>query len=163
MQKLFQPAIVRKELNDEHYYYVDGKFFPSVTKILHETLPTPIALKKWLGDLGNEKAEEKMERAGTRGTLIHQACEKLIKGETINLDQDFPKREDKKSLVGFVNWFADFQPQPIPNTTPEMTVASQSGYAGTIDYPCQINTQAQLLNQKIVRGIINILVQSGVT
>ena len=158
---LYQPVIIRKEYNDEHWYYIDNVFKPAVTKILGETLPMPDALKNWLGDIGTERAQQKLESAGERGTLIHEACAKLIKEGKINLLEDFPNRKDKKVLTGFVNFFADYQPQPLEGYDktedkifpPEFIVASKRGYAGTIDYVCRINGKPYIIDFKTSKGI----------
>jgi len=140
MNKLYKPVIVKKVIDDEHFYYVNKRFRPSVTHILGATLPTPQALKIWLGDMGNEKAQEKMERAGEIGTLIHDACERLILGQEINLLTEFPNRTQKKMLVGFINWFVDYSPKIIKGTTPELILASRRGFAGTCDLPVVLGT-----------------------
>lgn len=154
---LYTPVIVKKELDDEHFYYVDGKFFPSVTKILQETLPMPIGLRLWIGDVGNEKAEQKMETAALQGTLIHAACERLLRGEEINLLEEFPKRGAKKMLTGFVNWFAKYQPRRLVinkvRLNPELTLASKHGYAGTADFVCNINDEPWVIDWKTSKGI----------
>lgn len=133
---LYKPVIVRKEVDDTHFYYVNDKFVPSVTKILQEAMPTPYALRQWIGDVGNEKAEEKLNKASERGTALHEACEKLLMGQEINLKEDFPDDTDKKVLVGFVNWAAEFK--PIVHHI-EIQVASELGFAGTIDIDCDID------------------------
>lgn len=131
----YQPVIVKKVVDDEHFYYVDDKFAPSVTKVLHEAMPMPLALKMWIGDVGNERAEQKLKSAGNRGTMIHTACEMLLQGAQIEL-KDFPDRKDKKCLVSFINWFSAFQPVV---TDIEKIVASTLGYAGTLDIMCTID------------------------
>lgn len=149
-QKLYKPVIVKKVINDEHFYFVDGVFLPAVTRILQETLPTPYALKYWIGEIGNEKAEEKLKKAGDRGTLIHDACERLLKGEEISLIEEFKDKKDKKILVGFVNWCSEFQPGII---SIEETVASKYGYAGTLDLFCNINNEPWIIDFKTSAGI----------
>lgn len=151
--KLYKPVIVRKEVEDSHYYFVDGKFFPSVTTILSETLPTPFALRYWIGEVGNEFAAKRLQEAGERGTKIHEACGMLIKGEEINLEKDFPEKRDKKTLVGFLNWFADYQPQEWKAIPPETTVASSLGYAGTLDYGCLIKDKPFIIDFKTSASI----------
>lgn len=144
---MFKPVIIKKEINDEHYYYVGESedaqpiFFPSVTKILHEAMPMPIGLKMWLGDVGNERAEQKLNNAAARGTLLHQACESLLYGEELEI-KNFD-RKDQKCLVSFINWFAEFQPTDIEI---EQMVASTLKYAGTLDIRCRLKpeTLAQL-------------------
>ena len=148
--ELYQPVIIKKEIDDEHFYYVDGKFSPAVTKILGETLPMPYALRQWIGEVGNDKAEQRLQQAGDRGTHLHDACERLLKGEEINLLNDFPKAADKKCLVAFSNWCAEYQ--PIIKGT-EFTVASRSGYAGTLDILCEIEKELYIVDIKTSRSI----------
>jgi CRISPR/Cas system-associated exonuclease Cas4 (RecB family) len=134
MNKLYKPEIVKKVIDDTHYYYVDGVFKPSVTKILQEAMPMPFALRQWIGDVGNDKAKEKLEKAGERGTAIHNACEELLRGVEIDLTQ-FPLESDKKCLVAFKNWCAEYQPEVVEI---EKILASELGYAGTLDILCKI-------------------------
>jgi hypothetical protein len=150
MSKLYKPVIVKKEIDDEHFYYVDGKFTPGVTTILSETMPTPYALRHWIGEVGNDKAQERLEKAGERGSQIHDACERLLNGLTVNLLDEFPNANDKKVLTAFVNWVAEVQPQVI-NT--EFTVASEEGYAGTLDLHCNIGDEPWIIDLKTSSGI----------
>lgn len=140
---LYTPVIEKKILNDEHFYYVNGKFLPSVTQILRETMPMPFALRQWIGDVGNEKAQAKLEKAGDRGTAIHNACEELLRGLEIDLTI-FPE-QDKKCLVAFKNWCADYQPEIIEI---EKVLASQCGYAGTLDILCKIKGKLTIVDIK---------------
>lgn len=138
---MFRPVITKKVINDDHYYFVgvsgaEPVFFPSVTKILHEAMPMPIGLRMWLGDVGNEKAEQKLSSAANRGTMLHDACEALLRGEEVET-KNFD-RKDQKCLVSFVNWFADFQPTEIKI---EQMVASSLQYAGTLDIICKITPE----------------------
>lgn len=135
MAKLYKPIIVKKEIDESHYYWVNDKFTPGVTTILQETLPMPLALKNWIGEVGTEKAQARLEKAGDRGTAIHEACAKLILGQSVNLEKDFPDRLDKKVLISFINWFSEYQPKPLKNLHVELIVASKHGYAGTVDFP----------------------------
>jgi CRISPR/Cas system-associated exonuclease Cas4 (RecB family) len=144
MNKLYKPEIVKKVIDDTHYYYVDGVFKPSVTKILQEAMPMPFALRQWIGEVGNDKAKEKLEKAGERGTAIHNACEDLLRGIEIDLTQ-FPLESDKKCLVAFKNWCAEYQPEVVEI---EKTLASQSGYAGTLDILCKIKGQLTIVDIK---------------
>jgi len=151
--KLYQPVIVRKEIDDSHYYFVDDKFFPGVTTILHETLPMPFALRKWIGDVGTEKAERKLEKAGDRGTAIHNACEALLKGEEVDLEHDFPNKNDKKCVTAFVNWVNEVNPVIKDHAHIEAVVASQNGFAGTLDIFCYIDDEPWIIDLKTSSGI----------
>src|SRR5689334_683234 len=108
---MYQPTIIKKELDDEHFYYVNGKFVPSVTKILEQAMPMPIGLRMWLGEVGNEKAEQRLNQAAARGSMIHDTCEALLLGSKIELQATFPKRADQKCIVAFMQWVNDFQPE----------------------------------------------------
>ena len=134
MNKLYKPEIVKKVIDDTHYYYVDGVFKPSVTKILQEAMPTPFALRQWIGEVGNDKAKEKLEKAGERGTALHNACEEMLRGVEIDLTQ-FTVEADKKCLVAFKNWCAEYQPEIVEI---EKILASELDYAGTLDILCKI-------------------------
>lgn len=153
LPNLYRPVIVRKEIDGSHYYFVDGKFFPGVTTILHETLPTAETLRKWIGDIGNEKAQEKLERAGERGTSIHNACERLLKGDTINLQDEFKSNSDKKCVAAFVNWVHETQPVIKDQADIEKTLASSYGFAGTLDIFCYINDEPWIVDIKTSAGI----------
>lgn len=155
---LYRPIIVRKEVDDSHFYFItdekgEGRFFPSVTQILQDTLPMPYALKYWLGEVGGERAEQKLKQAGDRGTLLHDACERLVVGQEINLKKEFPDKRDQKVLVGVVNWFAKYQPKQLGTFTPEMTIASRKGYAGTLDFPCLIGKRPYIIDWKSSAGV----------
>lgn len=145
MSDLYKPVIVKKEIDDSHYYFVDDKFTPGVTSILQETMPTPYALRQWIGDVGNDKAEQKLQQAGDRGTAIHAACERLLAGEEIKLKELFPKQADQKCIVGFANWCAEFQPD-VKNI--EFVVASKLGFAGTLDIFCEIAGEPYIIDIK---------------
>lgn len=66
-------------------------FFPSVTTKLNAS-PKPF-LAKWRGDVGNEEADRVMNEARNRGTIIHNACEQLVKGAVIVLADGADKKE----------------------------------------------------------------------
>ena len=144
MNKLYKPEIVKKVIDDTHYYYVDGVFKPSVTKILQEAMPTPFALRQWIGEVGNDKAKEKLEKAGERGTALHNACEEMLRGIEIDLTQ-FPVEADKKCLVAFKNWCAEYQPEVVEI---EKILASELDYAGTLDILCKIKGKLTIVDIK---------------
>jgi CRISPR/Cas system-associated exonuclease Cas4 (RecB family) len=149
---LYKPVIVKKEVDNEHYYYVNDKFVPSVTKILGETMPMPYALRKWIGDVGNEKADMKLEQAGDRGSRIHQACELLLCGGEVRLHEEFPERRDQKCIASFIDWVNEYQPR-YEKFDIELVVASQLGYAGTLDWFCYIKDEPYIVDLKTSAGI----------
>jgi len=150
---LYQPVIRKEEIDDSHYYFVDDVFFPGVTTILHDTLPTPFALKQWLGEVGNDRAQEKLEAAGDRGTRIHNSCELLLKGQDVYLDRDFSAKRDKKCIVAFTDWVNEVNPFIQKPEDIEFTVASRHGFAGTLDFFCYINNEPWIVDIKTSAGV----------
>lgn len=76
---------------DDHFYKVDGEFFPSVTTILGAE-PKPF-LSQWRGQVGNWEANRIMSDAADKGTRIHRAAELLANGFEIILDKTIQNDE----------------------------------------------------------------------
>lgn len=141
--------IIRKEVDDTHYYFIDGKFYPSVTKILEEAAPTPWALKQFFLRNTPESAEEIKNTAGDFGSKMHDIYARMLLGEEFSLvDQNI---KYKKHITSFAQWFADWQPKEIQT---EQTVASLVyKYAGTLDLLCKKDNEIWLIDFKTSAGI----------
>lgn len=145
------PNIVKKELDDSHYYFVNGEFFPGVTTILDEACPTPYGLKQFFLNNTAESAEEIKTTTGEFGSKLHNAYEQLLNGVELNLKDDYPKLKEKKHLISFYDWYREFQPE---NTQTEQTVASLTyKYAGTLDLFCKKNGETWIIDFKTSNGI----------
>lgn len=143
--------IVRKEVDSTHYYWVNGIFMPSVTKIIDEGAPMAYGLKQFLLMNTPESAEEIKNIAGDFGTEMHHAYEQLLQGRELNLFNDFKSLKAKKHLASFAQWFADFKPTQIET---EQTVASiVYRYAGTLDLLCVKDGEVWLVDFKTSRAI----------
>lgn len=153
MFQAYKPVIVRREVDDTHYYFINNTYVPGVTTILHETLPTPDALRRWIGDVGNEKAQQKLEFAADRGSRIHSACERLLQGKEVNLKAEFPQLDDKKCVVSFVDWVNEYKPEIRDMKYIEFVVASRHGFAGTMDLFCYIDNKPWIVDFKTSSGI----------
>ena len=148
-----QINIVRKEIDDTHYYWVNGEFFPGVTRILDEAAPMPYALKQYFLRSTPESAEKKLQITGDFGSLIHATIERLLLGEEINLEEEFPATKAKKHLCSFVAWFDDFKPD-VDTIQTEHTIASLTHkYAGTLDLACRKNGEFWIIDFKTGSGI----------
>lgn len=143
--------IVRRELDTEHYYWVNGEFFPGVTKILDEAAPTPYALKQFFINNNSQEIAEIKESTGGFGSKLHDAYEKLLNGVELNLKDDYPTTKEKKHLASFYEWYQEVKPT---NLQTEQTVASLTHrYAGTLDLFCMINGEAWIIDFKTSNGI----------
>lgn len=144
-KKIAKPEIVLKEINDSHYYWVDGVYMPSVTHILHQAAPTGDGLINFFLNNTPESAEKIKNDAADFGTLIHKTIERLLIGEEIDLKAKLPdgkpafSERAKKYLMNFHDWFHEYKPTDV---RPEQVIASKKyRYAGTLDLVCTISAE----------------------
>ena len=143
--------IIKKIVDESHFYFVNGEYFPGVTSILDEAAPMAYGLREFLKYNTAEQAEEIKTTAMNFGSKMHEAYEKLLKGETLNLLTDYPYQKEKKHLVSFYQWFADNKPT---NLEIEFTIASLTyKYAGTLDLVCTINDELWLIDFKTSKAL----------
>lgn len=149
--------IVQKMVDDTHYYWVDGEFFPSVTRILDVAAPKEYGLINWFKNNTAEDIEAKSKEAVDNGTLVHDACEKLLNGIEISI-KDYPVRA-KKALMSLASedsqklgWFETYKPTNI--TTEQMVASKELKYAGTLDLVCNINGKRCLVDFKTNKSAI---------
>jgi Ackermannviridae exonuclease len=72
------------------YETPSGKFYPSITTILGDTMPADKAeaLKKWAQGIGQDKAKKITEDAAHNGTMVHLLTERFFKGEPLQQPGD---------------------------------------------------------------------------
>jgi len=133
-----------------HRYRLDGRWIPGVTTILG-VLDKP-ALKKWaaaqvaeyvtynpeaveaLRTLGpkpmvyalKEIPWQKRDTAATRGNVLHDHAEQILRGETVEVDE-----EDVDVVNSAVEFMTDWDIRPLLIETPVVSRAGQ--WAGTLD------------------------------
>ena len=140
---------------DKRYYYTidNGRptFYPSVTTIIRNTVPTSPFLERWKADLGAEKAAAYMEERAAYGTFMHAQFERLLMEKAYDLDKlkgylrDYMEDnklpdsfiyyadELKKDILSFAQFVIDYKVKPIAI---EVALVHPTGYAGMIDLPC---------------------------
>lgn len=144
-------TIVKREVDGTHYYFVDGSFYPSVTKILEEAGPVPNALKNWFKTTAPDEINDKSAKSLEFGSKMHDAYARLLQGEELNLDEDYPATREKKHIVSLVEWYREFNPEVIDV---ELVVASvKKSYAGTLDLVCKIQDKLWIIDFKTSAGI----------
>ncbi|PWT73659.1 MAG: hypothetical protein C5B59_12765 [Bacteroidetes bacterium] len=149
MNPLFE--IVRKEIDDSHFYFVDGEYYPGVTSILDEAAPVPWALKQYFINGTPDSIASKSETTLAFGSKMHDAYEKLLNGVSLNLRDDYRSTKEKKHIASMVAWARTFRPEVIQT---ECTVASKElKYAGTLDLLCKINNELWIIDFKTSAGI----------
>lgn len=157
---LVEPAYKVYQLNWDGYRYYyrfneagEPEFYPSVTTLLSNTMPTPPALLDWMISNGKEGATEKRDLAAAYGTLMHTEFESLIINRTYDFD-DVPaivgaymERENlpekvynewciriRKDVLAFAQFVRDYNVKPL--AVEIGLVHPKYHYAGCIDLPC---------------------------
>lgn len=156
---LREPPYRVYQLNSDGYRYYyrfdDGEpvFFPSVTTLLKQVLPTPPALLEWMIANGKEGATEKRDLAAAYGTFMHIQFESLIINRTYDFDavpavlaaymerENLPERvfsewiiKIRKDVLAFAQFVKDYNVKPLAIEIG--LVHPDYHFAGCIDLPC---------------------------
>lgn len=145
---------------DERFYQkiVNGqiKYAPSTTYKLSVASPSEYGLTQWRGDVGNKRADEILEEAGTFGSHIHEMISKLIRGHNVHSDElrIFNSKQSLKALRcihGFIEWAKEYQPIFMNNEF--VTWCDEYNFAGTVDLLCQINGHDYIVDFKTSNSV----------
>ncbi len=145
--------------SDGHRYYYrfdesgTPEFFPSVTTLLKQVMPTPPALLDWMIANGKEGAVEKRDIAAAYGTFMHGQFETLIINRKYDFDtvpgaiMEYMQRENipvsllpqwaikiRKDVLAFAQFVKDYNVYPLAIEIG--LVHPEHRYAGCIDLPC---------------------------
>ena len=149
-----------KQINflDERFYTTDNvTFYPSVTTVLN-VYPKGFGFDNWLKELGHN-ADEVLKRAGEQGSKVHDAIDRIIKGEQINwvyvdaegYSKGFYTLDEWKMILRFVEFWETYKPVVIANEFNIVSVNYRLG--GTLDLVCMINGERWLIDFKTSNGI----------
>lgn len=158
---LREPAYKIYQLNtDGHRYYyrfVNGEpeFYPSVTTLLKQVMPTPPGLLDWMIANGKDGATEKRDLAAAYGTFMHGQFETLIINRKYDFDavpavlsdyimrNNLPERmfnewavKIRKDVLAFAQFVRDYNVRPL--AVEIGLVHPEFHYAGCIDLPCMM-------------------------
>lgn len=148
------------QLNSEgHRYYYrfnekgEPEFYPSVTTLLKQVMPTPQHLLDWMMANGKEVATEKRDLAAAYGTFMHIQFEQLIINRRYDFDSvpavllGYMERENlpekvfnewlpkiRKDVLAFAQFVRDYNVKPLAIEIG--LVHPEYHYAGCIDLPC---------------------------
>lgn len=159
-QALREPGYKLYQLNSgghRYYYRFNGdgevEFYPSVTTLLKQTMPTNPFLIKWMVENGAEGATEKRDMAAAYGTFMHAQFERLIIARSYDFTKvpeylyEFMKQNNlpdkfyfensvkiKKDVLAFAQFVKDYNVRPLAI---EISLVCPDGnFAGCIDMPC---------------------------
>lgn len=157
---LKEPAYRLFQLNSEgHRYYYrfndagEPEFYPSVTTLLKQVMPTPPALLDWMIANGKDGSTEKRDLAAAYGTFMHGEFEKLIINRRYDFDSvpaamlSYMERENlpekvfaewlpkiRKDVLAFAQFIKDWNVKPL--AVEIGLYHPQFHYAGCLDLPC---------------------------
>ena len=157
---LREPAYRVYQLNsDGHRYYYrfneagEPEFYPSVTTLLKQVMPTPPALLDWMIANGKEGSVEKRDLAAAYGTFMHIQFETLVINRRYDFDsvpaillgymelENLPEKvfsewlvKIRKDVLAFAQFVKDYNVKPLAIEIG--LVHPDYRYAGCIDLPC---------------------------
>jgi hypothetical protein len=152
----YDPNNKRFDCFDNRYYFkVDEPdiFYPSVTTIL-ECWPKGYQFAIWQQSVGLN-ANVLLNRAAEKGSHIHDAIHKYLKGEKIIAGKwdnvtgnwiPYYTMEEWEQITKFVEFWSRYNPKLIATEVVIISDAYQLG--GTIDIICEINEQRWAIDAK---------------
>lgn len=124
-------SLMRLEVDDNHYYYGNGKYYLSVTQVLNIGGPFPENLREWLRNTDAQESKAIFEARGQRGSKLHGALDQLMKREEVDL-LEYPTQYEKDAVTTFIRMMRFLAPNKFET---EQTVADPAlRLAGTLDF-----------------------------
>jgi hypothetical protein len=114
---------------------VDVKWYPSVTRIIKATSPTPQGLIAWYAKHGVEGANQLRDEAAERGTQMHILFERYMAGQTVEMTglSEF----HSKALMSFDEFFRKDVAEVY--AVEMLLYSDRHEFAGTCDLVCKLN------------------------
>lgn len=157
---LREPAYKIYQLNgDGHRYYYrfnaqgEPEFYPSVTTLLKQVMPTSPFLIDWMIKNGADGSAEKRDLAAAYGTFMHAQFETLIINRRYDFDRvpeillaymeqnNLPDKffadsvtKIRKDVLAFAQFVKDYNVRPLAIEIG--LVHPEHRYAGCVDMPC---------------------------
>jgi len=141
--RLLNGKVTRREEQFGHsYFHNKYGWLVGSTTLLGQAIPKDEGLLNYFKHGDPYEMEERLEETSRQGTRVHQACELLMNGETVQADLLITEKE-KKCVASFIEWFRAWNPTSVYT---EQVVAYylkrptiDVKYAGTLDILCKLN------------------------
>lgn len=148
------PEINSISFLDKRYYRIsEGLYYPSVTTIL-DYMPKNKFFQEWVKDVGHN-AEIILERAAREGSEVHDAAEKLVLGEEIQLlDSEGNTKYNYlvwNMITKFHEFWTTYKPELIK--TEGVIYSKQHQYAGRFDLLVKMDEEIWLLDIKTSNSV----------
>lgn len=134
--------IMRLDVDDDHYYYgglkgEEKQFYMSLTHVLDIGAPFPEGLRQYLRVTSYEEQKERLEMTGARGSKLHDALDRLMKAERLDLSAEYATTYEKDAIVTFIQMMRFLAPGKYHT---ELIVADPDlRVAGTLDFKGFVN------------------------
>lgn len=142
-------GLYRYDDRGERFYarVQDGKviWYPSVTRIIKATSPTPQGLVAWQAKHGIDEAARLRDEAAERGTQMHALIEDYLQTGTASLD-GLPEFH-QKALCSFVQFCQDYDVRPVH--TERVIYSDEYIYAGACDLICMMEWKGTVIRALI--------------
>jgi hypothetical protein len=148
------PELRQITLPDARYYQRSpGIFYPSVTTILGY-FPKGAFFETWLKDSGHN-ADFIMRRAGDEGTQVHNAAEKILKGEEVRwIESDGHVNFNThvwRMILSFYDFWSTHKPTLL--LSEEFMFSDTHKYSGTLDLLVELNGKKWIIDIKTSTAI----------
>jgi hypothetical protein len=148
------PELRQITLPDARYYQRSpGIFYPSVTTILGY-FPKGAFFEMWLKDSGHN-ADFIMRRAGDEGTQVHNAAEKILKGEEVRwIESDGHVNYNThvwRMILSFYDFWITYKPTLL--LSEEFMYSDEHKYSGTLDMLVELEGKKWLIDIKTSTSI----------
>lgn len=136
LYELSNCEVIRYDVDDEHFYFGGEKseikqYYMSLTRVLDIGGPFPEGLRQYLRVTSFDEQKERLEVTGARGTKLHDALDKLMRGAELEM-KDYPTTYEKDAIVTFIRMIRFLDPK---NYATELIVADPDlRIAGTLDF-----------------------------
>lgn len=162
--------IYRLDRAGHRYYYAfdengEPDFYPSITTLISQTLPTSEFLIKWIADKGYTRAEEYKNERAKYGTFMHGEYADMLISRVYNLDGlkanlisymeannlpfNFVDYADdlRKNMLSLAQFMIDYDVEPLAVEIP--LIHPVMGFGATLDLPCWITIKGKRVRANI--------------
>lgn len=153
-------GIVQVTLEDERWYLVSDAYFPSVTWICHY-YPKGKGFETWLAKNGVDEAEAIKQAAADKGSKVHHACIDVANGVKVSFDSKYLNNstgqmeelsaEEYACVISFYDWAIENKVKFLKQDF--VVFNKEVGYAGTVDFTCQIGDKFYLVDIKTSQSV----------
>jgi len=118
--RIAHPINLLVNTQDERWYKTrDNPWRPSVTSVIGSVLNKGKGFETWLGNQPSYKlACEERDESAKRGTAVHEACDRYLRGELIDGGESVWGDEFNKRMMQFEHWIENVKPEIIATEYP---------------------------------------------